>query len=336
MNTEDKFLGYCKYQIEEIHEQWWASGNGVAYVKPQESEDDFLQMPLVRQFVRLLELCKDGIKLTPSGLLPNKVVAEVYPLGPEDWYIESGKVSLGKHCNCYTLCQTFEIFLKTGFVKKRKGVLSLTKKGKEYLNSPGGVFFELLTGMATDNDPYILDAYEMIPFNNMAQFLCALLEKYGKEFRPVEEYAWAYAACNPKLAHYLREDRPEQEQRSAVNAFCARMINRYLEWLGLVEFKHRRYGPENTLINPDLVKTTELFDKFIGINPPVTAEQYAEEVGRDCIKLAGSKAKEFFEWMGLDTEDFPEELLNDCEASPDDEEIFNWFINPSQRGKYLS
>ena len=129
MNTEDRFLGYCKYQIEEIHSQWWERGNGVAYVKYLQTEEEFLQIPLVRQFVRLHELCEAGIKLTPAGFLPNKVVAEVYPLGPKDWYIEAGHASLGKHCNCTTLCETYEIFLRTGFVKKRKGVLTLTKKG---------------------------------------------------------------------------------------------------------------------------------------------------------------------------------------------------------------
>lgn len=333
MNTEDRFLGYCKYQIEEIHQQWWERGNGVAYAKYQKSKEEFLQIPLVRQFVRLLELCADGIKLTPAGYLPNKVVAEVYPLGPKDWYIESGHASLGKHCNCYTLCETYEIFLKTGFVKKRKGILTLTKKGMENLEEPGGVFFELLSGMTTDNDPYFLDGYDMIPFNDMSQMLCAMLEKNGKEFRPVEEYAWAYAACNPKFAHYLREDRPEQEQRSAVNAFCGRLINRYLEWLGLVEFKHRKYGPGNTLINPDMVRTTELFDKFIGINPPVSKEQYAAEIAKDCVHLAGSNAKKFFEWMRLDPEDFPEEVLKNCKANEIDDKIFDFLTNP---GKYLS
>ena len=33
MNTEDRFLGYCKYQIEEIHHHLWERGTGVAYVK---------------------------------------------------------------------------------------------------------------------------------------------------------------------------------------------------------------------------------------------------------------------------------------------------------------
>ena len=333
MNTEDRFLGYCKYQIEEIHSQWWERGNGVAYVKYLESEEEFLQIPLVRQFVRLLELCAAGIKLTPAGFLPNKVVAEVYPLGPKDWYIEAGHASLGKHCNCTTLCETYEIFLRTGFVKKRKGVLSLTKKGKDFLGTPEGVFRELISSMATDNDPYILDGYEMIPFNNMAQMLCAMLAKNGKEFRAVEEYAWAYAACNPKLAHYLRKDRAEQEQRSAINAFCGRMINRYLEWFGLVEFKHRKYGPGNTLINPDMVRTTELFDKFIGINHPVTKKQYGAEVAKDCVHLAGSTARRFFEWMGLDPEDFPEDALDNCEPGEDDEKIFDMLTNPT---KYLS
>ena len=336
MNTKDRFLGYCKYQIEEIHDHWWERDNGVAYVKEQESEEDFLQIPLVAQYMRLMELCAAGVKLTPNGFLPNKVVAEIYPLGPKESRIEEGRVSLGKHSNCYILCQTYELFLRTGFVKKRNGVLSLTKKGKEFLSSPEGLFRELLRGMATEYDTEMLDVHDFLPMNNMVQMLCALLAKYGKEFRPVDDYADAYAACNPILASYLREDRPEKVRHYARRAFCVRLINRFFEWFGLVEFKHCKYGPGNILINPDMVKTTELFDKFIGINPPLTKEQYAAEVGKDCVQLAGSAAKEFFEWMGLDTEDFPDELLSDCEISEEDEKILELLTNPFKKDKYLS
>ena len=333
MNTEGRFLGYCKYQIQEIHDHWWERGTGVAYVKYQESEEDFLQIPLVAQYMKLMELCAAGIKLTPNGYLPNKVVAEIYPLGPKESRIEEGKVTLGKHSNCYILCQTYELFLKTGFVKKRKGVLSLTKKGKELLGSPEELFRELLYGMSTEYDTAFLDVYDFLPMNNMVQMLCALLAKYGKEFRPVDDYADAYAACNPILASYLKEERPEKMRHYAKRAFCVRLINRFFEWFGLVEFKHFKYGSGNILINPDMVRTTELFDKFIGINPPVTKEQYGAEVAKDCVHLAGSTAKRFFEWMGLDPEDFPEDALDNCEPGEDDEKIFDMLTNPT---KYLS
>ena len=337
MNTEDTFLGYCKYQIEEIYDPWWERGTGIAYVKPQESEDEFLKIPLVAQYMRLMELCAAGIKLTPNGYLPNKVVAEIYPLGPKEARIEEGKVTLGKHSNCCILCQTYELFLQTGFVKKRKGVLSLTKKGKEFLSSPEGIFRELLCGMAMEYDTGLLDAYSIPPINNMVQMVCAMLDQWGQEFRPVEQYATAYAACNPRLGHFLKEDRPEAVRREAKRAFCVRLINRYFEWFGLVEFKHFRYGLDRILINPDMVKKTELFDKFIGINPPLTKEQYAAEVGRDCITLSGSAAKELFEWMGLDIEDFPEEALEKYETSPEDEFLYKLLINPLEdKSKPLS
>ena len=76
-------IGYCPEQLDEIDYHAWLQGEGVAYIKSVE-DDIYLQMPLVRLFTRILELCKDGLKLTPSGYLPNKIVAEVYPLGPKE------------------------------------------------------------------------------------------------------------------------------------------------------------------------------------------------------------------------------------------------------------
>ena len=49
--------------------------------------------------------------------------------------------------------------------------------------------------------------------------------------------------------------------------------------------------------------------------------------------MAGSAAKRFFEWMGLDPEDFPEDALDNCEPGEDDEKIFDMLTNPT---KYLS
>ena len=41
----------------------------------------------------------------------------------------------------------------------------------------------------------------------------------------------------------------------------------------------------------------------------------------------------FFEWMGFDPEDFPEDALDNCEPGDDDEKIFDMLTNPT---KYLS
>ena len=318
MRIEETHMGYCREQIEELLDHTWQEGDGVAYVKEGLSDEVFLQMPLIRQYMRLMEMCKDGIKLTPSGYLPNKVVAEVYPLGPKDWYIEEGHATLGKHCHCHMLCQTWELLLKTGYVKKRKGVLSLTAKGKKLIGKPEEIFRDLIISMATDADTFFLDAYDMGPINDKVQMLCAMLAKDGKEFKPVEDYAWAYAKCHGRLKHYIREDRSSYEITMAVGAFGCRLINRFLEWFNLVEFKGRKYGPGNTLLNPDMVRTTDLFHQVIGINPPMTAEKYMENIRKNTVIFNPEQAMDFFDMIGLDTEDFPIEEIDESEDSPEE------------------
>lgn len=336
MNTNDRFLGYCPYQIDEMLQHTWEKGEGVAYIIKQESEEVFLQAPIVRQYMRILELCKEGIKLTPSGYLPNKIVADVYPLGPKDWYIDGGYAKLTSHCHCDTLVQTWEILMNTGYVKKRKGILTLTKKGKEMLASPEKLFRDLLVGFSTDLDTCIFDLHDLEPINFTVQMFCAhLYPSYG-EFKPVEDYARAYAQYNPIYASYLKDDMDGELLRFAVSPFCVRLIERFLVWFGLVEFKHVKYNPDHTIKNPDLVKTTDLFYKIIGINPPMTREEYLEELKRNSITMDAREAKEFFEIIGMDTSDFPEEELRHCDAVRQGEMIDNIFINPKKKGKYLS
>ena len=327
-------LEYCPEQLDEIDYQAWLPGEGVAYVKSVEDEV-YLQMPLVRLYKRLLDLCKDGIKLTPSGYLPNKIVAEVYPLGPKDYWIEKGFSKLGTHANCMILKETWEIFLRMGLVKKRKGVLSLTKTGKEIISKPEGLLVHILEMMSTVADPAMLDAFEFYPFNDKSQLVCALLEDNNGEFKPVELYARSYANRQPILWNFLNDQTDEIMADYAVAAFSSRLFKRFFEWLGLVEIKDGKYNPDTKVSTPTMVKTTELFDKIIGINPPLTSKEYDEQFTKDTMVLNAREARDFFEIIGADISEFPEDEIRHCDAVKMGEEVARMFINPKGK-KYLS
>lgn len=327
-------IGYCPEQLDEIDYHAWLQGEGVAYIKSVE-DDIYLQMPLVRLFTRILELCKDGLKLTSSGYLPNKIVAEVYPLGPKDFWIENGYSKLGTHANCMIMKETWEIFLKMGLVRKRKGILSLTQTGKTLYDKPEALFAHMLEMMSTVADPAILDGYEFYPFNDRSQYLCALLENNNGEFMPVELYARSYANRQPILWNFLNDQTDSKMAGYAVSAFTARLFRRFLEWFNLVEVKDGKYDPDTRTNGITTVRTTELFHKVIGINPPLTSKEYYEQFTKDTIALNAREAKDFFEVVGADVSEFPEEEIKHCDAVKLGEEVTRIFINPKGK-KYLS
>lgn len=84
-----------------------------------------------------------------------------------------------------------------------------------------------------------------------------------------------------------------------------------------------------------MVKTTELFDKIIGINPPLTSKEYDEQFTKDTMVLNAREARDFFEIIGADISEFPEDEIRHCDAVKMGEEVARMFINPKGK-KYLS
>ena len=350
MTLSERYFDYSKNQIAESFEHIWKKGYGVAYVKDLDCSDDFLQSPLVRQYMRLLELCRKGIKLTPSGFLPNKVVKEIYPLGPKDPFTEMALSKLGNHINCVSLCHIWELFLKTGLAKKRKGMLLLTKAGEKVVGKPDKLFRHLMKALSTTADPYYVDGYEIGPFNDLSQLLCVLLSKSNGQFVSISHCLHEYGQRHYRLRYFFNEIPWETIPGEISESFFARTIERFLAWMGLIEFEDEEYLQGLTFRTPEKFRTTELFTKFIGLNEPqgMDDEAYMEEDpeyddGEDDddleepIVLSPREMKEFLDMIGADTSDFPEEEeLDRLDAIRVAEMISQNFIDPNKQGKYRS
>lgn len=349
MTLSERYFDYSKNQIAESFEHIWKKGYGVAYVKDMDCSDDFLQSPLVRQYMRLLELCRKGIKLTPSGFLPNKVVKEIYPLGPKDPFTEMALSKLGNHINCVSLCHIWELFLKTGLAKKRKGMLLLTKAGEKVVGKPDKLFRHLMKVLSTTADPYYVDGYEIGPFNDLSQLLCVLLSKSNGQFVSISHCLHEYGQRHYRLRYFFNEIPWETIPGEISESFFARTIERFLAWMGLIEFEDEEYLQGLTFRTPEKFRTTELFTKFIGLNEPqgMDDEAYMEEDpeyddGEDDddleepIVLSPREMKEFLDMIGADTSDFPdEEELDRLDAVKVAEMISQNFISPDKK-KFLS
>ena len=121
------------------------------------SEEQYMQIPLVKQTLFLMQtLSEKELKMTQNGWLPLKIVNESYHLGRPIYIIES----LGmKRINEYDATSVWMTHLTLdflGWIKVRKGMLSLTAKGKKALSDVDaaaneiirwGLVFITLTGM---------------------------------------------------------------------------------------------------------------------------------------------------------------------------------------------
>lgn len=241
----------------------WSHPDSPIFVK-ELSDDAYMKVPLFRQVERLLQLCstKNGIKLTPRGMLPLRVVREVYELGVKDslseWY---DRLSEEK---CAPVILTRLILTGTGLARKYNGYLVATKQGRSMLEGPVRDFLNIVLQYLTrDFDMGYFDGYRNIPaFNSSYCFLIMSFGKWGDTLRGVDFYKdkiiecdemWAAAALENSYASYDR----------LTSCLSVRFFKRYLGFLGLAQIENESFT------DPGKVVKTPLFDELIGFTHPL-------------------------------------------------------------------
>ena len=95
--------------------------------------EQYDRIPLVRQTIFLLKtLSEKELKLTQLGWLPLKVVAETYRLGQPEWIVEEYGAKRYYEYEVGSVWMARIILDLLGWIKTRKGMLSLTAKGKKH------------------------------------------------------------------------------------------------------------------------------------------------------------------------------------------------------------
>lgn len=187
-------------------------------------EDQYTRIPLVRQVLFLLHtLSEADLKLTKLGWLPLKIVAEAYHLGSPDIYIND--VFKLKRINEYdaTSVMMARIILELlGWVKIRKGILSLTAKGKKAMTDKDAAANEILRFSLSSGGLHNLDGMEDDRIGNVGMaYSVWLLNKFGNNWHTDDFYQ----------GHYQKVfDFPD-----AYNIYATRVFSRLFYWLGLVE-----------------------------------------------------------------------------------------------------
>mgnify|MGYP006138347429 FL=1 len=170
----------------------------------------------VRYLMCLLNNPK-GIKLTPKGNLPVKIVKQIYEQSfMPDENVDSGIVKLYQEEKSPIIHLAHILLNNSSFSKHRKGVLTLTKKGEKALLNSSDLFNSLLKlytlhinwgyfdRFSSENTGQLGFAFSIILLNNFGHkpqtdlFYCKkyyqafplLLEEFDAEFVRKEHYAF--------------------------------------------------------------------------------------------------------------------------------------------------
>lgn len=189
------------------------------------SKEQYELIPLIRQALFLLNtLGESELKLTKLGWLPLKIVAEAYRLGRPVYIIEEFQQKRINEYEVKSLCLARDIIELLRWVKTRKGMLSLTAKGRKAMEDIDAAANEILrfslVGIGVDS----FDGYENDTIGNFGTaYSVWLLNKFGAKWRSGKFYQEHYQKIVP-------DDDPN-------NIYALRIFSRLFYWLGIVDIR---------------------------------------------------------------------------------------------------
>ena len=252
-NIEPQLISEDIYK-EQLLEMEQSLSAGLPIINP--NDNDISDIPLIKQirfFINQVE-CSNGIKLTKAGNLPPLIVKELYMQGIlKDYPIEHGITKLTKETDCNAIVLTRILCEMSGLIKKRNGILTVTKKASDIVDS--NKLLPLIFSTFTDRFSWaFFDGYQN---GDIGQFgwwySLALISQHGDIPRNSKYYAEKYFQTYP---HLLTLKSYDGAIHANYSCYSIRTFDRFLEYFGFTETTEKK-------MLDTFVKKTDLFDKFI-------------------------------------------------------------------------
>ncbi|MEO6132646.1 MAG: hypothetical protein ABIQ02_12420, partial [Saprospiraceae bacterium] len=192
------------------------------------------------------------VKMTAKGFLPMELVKDVYSQGlMKEYFIDKYKKNKTlRELDSYTVHLTRLLLEVAGLTKKRKGKLSLTKKGEELINDPHGLLIHLLGAISFRFNLGYFDGYGQ---NNIGRlgwaFTVILLSKYGRTERPEFFYAEKHFNAFPAMVNEAESHFSHDQQITAYRCYSLRTFEHFLQHLGVINLIFERYFDEVRFIS---------------------------------------------------------------------------------------
>ena len=255
----DDFEGFSPTEMNEIFYQPLADGCPVQLNKVDEIV--YRQIPIFTQVMyiltRILEAGK--IKLTTTGNLPVKLVADTYAQGfMKDELIESGIYKLYKEEDSMSIHLAHILLQLTGMVRKSKGYLFVTKKGEKLSTHPHDFLKAIFLAFGQQFNWSHFDGYGEQPIGQFGWlYSLFIVHKYGESIRTSHFYAEKYFIAFPALSQIM-------ESESANNCYVRRSFDRFMFFFGLVTIEKGHW-----MDSAIQVKATPLLYSLLTITPPM-------------------------------------------------------------------
>lgn len=207
---------------------------------------------------------ENGLKLTPGGKLPRKIVNEIYNLNiySENNITDHNKGTLNE-LDYVPAAITNALMKLSGLVMIRKNRLQLTKAGKSLEGNSEMLFQSLFATFATNFNKGYLDRYESDRIGNLGTlYTVYLLILFGKKLKEASFYAQLYFKAFPELIKEITFHPFSTPEKSAYDCFIYRTFNKGLLLFGLVEIE---YEGKDYLNRKMYIKASEIFHHIFKI-----------------------------------------------------------------------
>lgn len=235
------------------------------------SPQSYSKIPLLNLFKYFLnKLAEEGeLKLTEKGNLPIKWVKDLHQQNfLQDYAVKAFEKQIRIEEDSRSIRLTKMMSLKAGWVKKRKGKLSLSKLGDRERKDDSRLFKRLWRHYTTEynwaySDGYISEEIGIRAF----VFSLILVSKYGDTTRDADFYADKYFMAFPYM---IPEMTAVYGLEMGVNfsfaCYILRTFDHFMNDFGLVRINSVRQLD----FESKRIKKTPLFDEFITILPSLT------------------------------------------------------------------
>lgn len=228
-----EFLGLSPDQMHKIIYRPFSFEPGpVAFVANDQTS--FEGVPIIQEAIHLLNQigAEGGLKATQKGNLPRVVVRELWerfykskvypfpPTGEED---------------CRPIFSLRYWLQESGYIKKRQGKFSLTRKG-QHLRSNNELYRDLFQCAANRFNWGYGDRYAELPLlQQTLEFHLFVLTQKARDWIATKDLGLIFFNAFPTLE---REVRPQYREAKdeIISCFKFRFLHRFAERFGLVEF----------------------------------------------------------------------------------------------------
>jgi hypothetical protein len=222
--------------------------------------DKAKEVHLVQYMLGFLQIIDERgpLKATAKGNLPAKLVMELFAQGYDYLYAPFRARSVRKEDDAWFLGELHALGRSAGLIKKHKGEISLTKKGRKVLQaSPAETYLRLLRDYVFTYNMGFRKDYEVLP-SWLINYLIGLLARYGSVERESKFYSEKLVRIYPLL---LKDHESEREQETFDYAIFRWVMEQFLAEFGLVET--RRVRDEGRWGGKQFVRKTEFFDQVL-------------------------------------------------------------------------